>query len=54
MDVSPLAERLTGLKERRTALGLATGLAYAAMAKASVPISSIRGCKEPVSEDHLG
>ena len=46
MDVSLLAVRLTGPEERRHGTWLGNQLAYGAMAKASVPIPSIRGSVE--------
>ena len=46
MGVSLLAVRLTGPDERRHGTWFGNQLAYDAMAKASVPIPSIRGSVE--------
>jgi len=46
MGVSLLAVRLTGPEERRHGTWFGNQLAYGAMAKASVPIPSIRGSVE--------
>ena len=46
MGVSLLAVRLTGPEERRHGAEFGSYLAYDAMAKASVPIPSIRGSIE--------
>jgi hypothetical protein len=43
MSISLLAVRLTGPEERRHGIWFGNQLAYDAMAKASVPIPSIRG-----------